>query len=643
MSLLGKTKIFAPILSAVVVTVCVGTSVSSYTPNVYEVQAMPVVEESDEEAYLEAAEDAADETQTETVIIAEGEFDLEDGVYYGTGTGFGGEITVAVTIKDHTIVSIEIISADNEDEAFLNRALAVIDSIINAQSTDVDTVSGATYSSRGIINAVINALSGEVIETETASSEAAAAGSTTVEAVEDAAAYADGTYYGSGTGFRGTITVKVVISGGVIKSISVVSSSDDAAYFNRAVNLLSTIVSTQSTNVDTVSGATYSSVGLINAVRNALSKASISESAEEEEELVVAVVESTSFETPVVEEGTSGSYPYPDGTYYGTAEGYNDDITVAVVLEDGSIVSVEIVSADDDDPYFSNACALTTSIVTAQSADIDIVSGATYSSKGILNAVKAALEAAKAAAEGTTAETVTTNTSSSTSGNKTSSSTNTKKDTQDTDKAGDVQEGYADGTYTVSVVCSPDSKEQFEAYNLTVTVVIENGKIVEIKDIAGDGDEDNDRYIGYAVNGRTTSSAEYISVVTQILENQSTNDVDVVTKATCTSNSIIEAVNLALEQALAAGSSATDDSDDSDDEDSADSETSDDTSDESGKTTDTSSSDNTDSDDSADSENPTEDDDSLGDDEEELENSGSTDDDGDTDELLIGDAKKEDS
>ena len=52
-------------------------------------------------------------------------------------------------------------SAEGEDAAFFGRAKGVIDKILSGQKTDVDVVSGATYSSRGIISAVKNALTGE--------------------------------------------------------------------------------------------------------------------------------------------------------------------------------------------------------------------------------------------------------------------------------------------------------------------------------------------------------------------------------------------------------------------------------------------------------------------------------------------------
>ena len=82
-----------------------------------------------------------------------------DGVYEGRAHGFGGNIEVKVTVENGLIAEIEIVSARGEDRAYLSRAERIIDSIIEAQSADVDAVSGATFSSTGIENAVRQALS----------------------------------------------------------------------------------------------------------------------------------------------------------------------------------------------------------------------------------------------------------------------------------------------------------------------------------------------------------------------------------------------------------------------------------------------------------------------------------------------------
>lgn len=81
-----------------------------------------------------------------------------DGTYEGAGMGFGGEITVSVTVADGKVAEITVLSADGEDPAYYDQALAVLDEIVSAQSTEVDTVSGATFSSTGLIEAAVDAL-----------------------------------------------------------------------------------------------------------------------------------------------------------------------------------------------------------------------------------------------------------------------------------------------------------------------------------------------------------------------------------------------------------------------------------------------------------------------------------------------------
>ncbi|MEA5142393.1 MAG: FMN-binding protein [Oscillibacter sp.] len=83
----------------------------------------------------------------------------------------------------------------------------------------------------------------------------------------------DGTYQGSASGYNGNITVSVTVSGGEVTDIAVVSESDTASFFSKAKSVLASIISGQTLEVDTVSGATYSSAGLINATYNALQSA----------------------------------------------------------------------------------------------------------------------------------------------------------------------------------------------------------------------------------------------------------------------------------------------------------------------------------------------------------------------------------
>ena len=87
---------------------------------------------------------------------------------------------------------------------------------------------------------------------------------------------------------------------------------------------------------------------------------------------------------------------YKDGVYTGSAMGLNDFITVSVEIENGKIQQVSVISASEDDPYYTWALQeIPSAIVESNSYDVDSVSGATVTSKGIINAVKNALSNAK--------------------------------------------------------------------------------------------------------------------------------------------------------------------------------------------------------------------------------------------------------
>lgn len=90
---------------------------------------------------------------------------LKDEVYEGTAEGYKGTIKVSVTVCDGAVTDIEILE-ENDTPDFFERAKAIIDDVMDEQSLEVNTVSGATYSSAGILNAVNNALESAVEEGE---------------------------------------------------------------------------------------------------------------------------------------------------------------------------------------------------------------------------------------------------------------------------------------------------------------------------------------------------------------------------------------------------------------------------------------------------------------------------------------------
>ena len=168
------------------------------------------------------------------------------GVLTGTADGFGGPITVSVTMDGDKIAAVEVVS-NSETPEIAGAALEQIPAaIVAANSADVDIVSGATYTSNGIINAVKNAL--------------------------ESAGSAGGALTGTADGFMGPITVSVTMDGDTITAVEVVSNSDTPEIAGAALEQIpAAIVAANSPDVDVVSGATYTSNGIINAVKNAIS------------------------------------------------------------------------------------------------------------------------------------------------------------------------------------------------------------------------------------------------------------------------------------------------------------------------------------------------------------------------------------
>lgn len=98
------------------------------------------------------------ETSTDMGVDNSQSYFVDDGIYEGSGDGFGGKIKVRLTVKDKKLQSAEILSAENETKDYLESAKKILDDAVKQQSTDVDTVSGATLSSNGIISAMKDAL-----------------------------------------------------------------------------------------------------------------------------------------------------------------------------------------------------------------------------------------------------------------------------------------------------------------------------------------------------------------------------------------------------------------------------------------------------------------------------------------------------
>ena len=203
----------------------------------------------------------------------------------------------------------------------------------------------------------------------------------TKDTAEQERTYRDGTYYGSGTGFGGKLTVEVVIQDGKISFITLVENEgDDHPYIDHASTLLQSIVTTQSTNVDAVSGATYSSAGLIEAVRNALAQAVVSGTdsvvTADQKETQLDASQTSSGMTQLTGTETQGQI-YRNGTYTGMAVCVPDaeeefdayTLTLNVTIANDRIVGISDIKGSGNryitanDRYLAKAAGIAEKII----------------------------------------------------------------------------------------------------------------------------------------------------------------------------------------------------------------------------------------------------------------------------------------
>ena len=491
-----------------------------------------------------------------------GAIDVKDGTYKGSANGYGGKVTVNVTVSKKTMTAIDVVSAPGETDSFFQRAKGVIDEMLTAQSTDVDVVSGATYSSNGIIGAVKNALFGTESNNATAANAGNAGGSApSVSKVSESGTWKDGTYTGSGKGFGGTISVKVTVKDGKISAIDVTSASGEtASYFSKAKGIIPKMISGQTTNVDAASGATYSSNGIITAVRNALSKAETGKSSTKKKKKKNKKNKKKNSGSNSNNNNNNIAAPaegYEDGTYTGSAacsgEQFKEySVTANVTIKNGKISAVEISSTAKGTnlKQFMSRDEIKNlpSLIVSKNgtSGVDAVSGATYSSHAIFNAVNDALSKAKKNSSSTEKkEETTTEKKEETTTEKKEETTTEKKEETTTEKKEETTENpdegknYKNGTYKVSITCEPDEDEDFDPYTISMDITIKKDKITEISNITANTNSTNKAYTNDAKKG----------MVSKIIANGNADGVNTVAGATCSSKAIKDACQKAFNAA----------------------------------------------------------------------------------------------
>ena len=546
------------IIPAVCLAVLMVTVLTGYkTPQAkkYEASETEDISQIKEALAKESTAATAETTKKNTTKKGKkGAIDVKDGTYKGSANGYGGKVTVNVTVSKKTMTAIDVVSAPGETDSFFQRAKGVIDEMLTAQSTDVDVVSGATYSSNGIIGAVKNALFGTESNNATAANAGNAGGSApSVSKVSESGTWKDGTYTGSGKGFGGTISVKVTVEDGKISAIDVTSASGEtASYFSKAKGIIPKMISGQTTNVDAASGATYSSNGIITAVRNALSKAETGKSSTKKKKKKNKKNKKKNSGSNSNNNNNNIAAPaegYEDGTYTGSAacsgEQFKEySVKANVTIKNGKISAVEISSTAKGTnlKQFMSRDEIKNlpSLIVSKNGTggVDAVSGATYSSHAIFNAVNDALSKAKKNSSSTEKkEETTTEKKEETTTEKKEETTTEKK--EETTENPDEGKNYKNGTYKVSITCEPDEDEDFDPYTISMDITIKKDKITEISNITANTNSTNKAYTNDAKKG----------MVSKIIANGNADGVNTVAGATCSSKAIKDACQKAFNAA----------------------------------------------------------------------------------------------
>lgn len=183
--------------------------------------------------------------------------------------GYGGQIEIIVgTDADLKINGVQIVSHKEtqglgskiQSPDFTDRFKGKTPSDPISIGQDIQGITGATISAKAVAGGVKKAL---------ADLSVAFLGSGTSGV--DLKSVPDGTYTGVGQGFNGPVKVSVKVAGGKIEKVTILEHKESAGIADPALTgIPDAMVKKQSVNVDEISGATWSSRGIIEAVQDAL-------------------------------------------------------------------------------------------------------------------------------------------------------------------------------------------------------------------------------------------------------------------------------------------------------------------------------------------------------------------------------------
>ena len=389
------------------------SSVNNLTAPIIEAQKLAAVQESLELLYPGESFSELGTEQDETGLVT--------GAYLADGKGYIYQIQVVgynsstpidfmISIDLDGTVSGYVVLTQQETNGIGSRVSTdeFANTVIGTSVNDsISTLSGATISSTAVVKginaakALYGAQAGVAVETPndpvvetpvyTLSDDYSSNGAAVVSV--------DGnTYTVTATGFPGNSANEfvIVVENGAIVSVTNTVFGDTQGVGNPAVNedvLADYAGADLNSEVDAVSGSTYTSKSVFAAMQAAL-KAANGETVDSSDDTTEdatssATSDTTSSATGETDETVTGE------SYTATAKGFGGDVTVTVVLNGSDIVDVQVEGANETAGIGTNAIEqLPAKIIDADSADVDGVSGATFTSDAIKTAVQAALDAA---------------------------------------------------------------------------------------------------------------------------------------------------------------------------------------------------------------------------------------------------------
>ena len=352
--------------------------------------------ESTTEAAESTTEAAAAEGTAETAAAAAGSY--TPGTYTASAKGMDGDVPVTITIGDDgTITGVQVdvsgetagIGAEIGDE--------VTKQILDAQSAEIDGVAGATVTSTAVKTAVADALAQASGATAKSATEAAATESATEAAAtsQTEAAAAE-----SATEAAAASQTEAAAAESATEAAAAESTTKSAAETETAATkpAAETEAQTETAPIYSYGKFTGTSGDASVTVTVKDGKLVSIEGLPEDTSKVTADVKAAA--RAALEKAGMDTVLFIPGTYTASAKGMDSDVTVTVTVDENKITDADIdVSGETQGIGATIGDTVRLQILSAQSDDIEGVSGATVSSAAVKKALADALDQASIAAD----------------------------------------------------------------------------------------------------------------------------------------------------------------------------------------------------------------------------------------------------